>query len=192
MATSAQTATALKEWAVVIRAMDEGEQLILLRKGGISEPVGEFRVEQEEFFFFPSYEHQKRHLVKPAFHSHLDAVLAGWAGPTGGVPITHWARVTDVAQITGEDMVARLDPYHIMTRNYAQERLHWNPSKPLNVLFVRAYRLTEPRWIVNEPHYSGCTSWIELEADLDPVGATPVLDDAAYAARVAEIKAALA
>jgi hypothetical protein len=36
---------ALKEWAVICQALAEGRQTILLRKGGIAEPGGAFRVE---------------------------------------------------------------------------------------------------------------------------------------------------
>ena len=40
-----QTLTvALKEWAVAIRALREGRQVMLLRKGGIREAEGEFVV----------------------------------------------------------------------------------------------------------------------------------------------------
>lgn len=37
---------ALKEWAVVVKALRQGRQIFLLRKGGIAEQCGEFRVDQ--------------------------------------------------------------------------------------------------------------------------------------------------
>ena len=33
-----ECATALKEWATVLEAMGRGEQLVLIRKGGLIEP----------------------------------------------------------------------------------------------------------------------------------------------------------
>lgn len=193
MATETKTTTmTLKEWAVVIKALDEGKQVLLLRKGGISEPSGAFRVEHDEFFFYPSYEHQKAHLIKPEYHGDLQEVLRGWASGQGRLPISHFARVTDVLQIWGEAAVQRLSPHYIFTENYAQERLHWNPSAPLYVVFVRVYRLPAPQVIAIKPEYNGCTSWIPVSEALDASGATPVLGDAAYAARVAAARAALA
>ncbi len=182
----------LKEWAVVIKALDEGTQVLLLRKGGISEPTGAFRVEHDEFFFFPSYEHQKAHLIKPQFQADLQAVLQHWQPGTDRLSITHFARVTEVLQIWGEDAVHKLSPHYIYTENYAQERLHWNPSAPLYVVLVRVYRLPEPQVIAVRPEYHGCTSWIPVAADLNTAGGVPVLSDQAYAGRVAAVKAALA
>src|SRR2546422_3996735 len=38
---------AFKEWAVVVDALGRGEQVIILRKGGIAEDRGEFELEQD-------------------------------------------------------------------------------------------------------------------------------------------------
>lgn len=40
---------ALKEWAVAIRALDAGDQILLLRKGGIVEETKDFRVRGRAF-----------------------------------------------------------------------------------------------------------------------------------------------
>ena len=39
---------ALKEWAVTVRALAEGEQLLTLRKGGIREDNKHFELEHEQ------------------------------------------------------------------------------------------------------------------------------------------------
>ncbi len=41
---------AIKEWAVTVRALAEGEQLLTLRKGGVSETDRHFQLEHERFF----------------------------------------------------------------------------------------------------------------------------------------------
>jgi hypothetical protein len=179
---------ALKEWAAVIRALDHGDQMLLLRKGGIAEPGGEFRVEEDEFFFFPSYEHQKKHLIRREFQGHLEAAMVDWTPGAGRVPVTHFARVTEVLQIRGEQAVEALAPHYIYTGSYAQERLHWNPSAPLYVVLVRVYRLREPQWIDVLSEYSGCSSWLELKAPLIADEVAPVLSDAEYNARVDAVK----
>src|SRR6185437_3452434 len=55
---------ALKEWAVVCRALESGRQVVLLRKGGIYEAAGEFEVEHREFLLFPTYLHQNLKMLK--------------------------------------------------------------------------------------------------------------------------------
>ncbi|MGV3757322.1 MAG: DUF1802 family protein [Verrucomicrobiota bacterium] len=45
---------AFKEWAIVVDALGRGEQIILLRKGGISEGRGGFQVEHPQFLFWPT------------------------------------------------------------------------------------------------------------------------------------------
>ncbi|HZE05054.1 MAG TPA: DUF1802 family protein, partial [Solirubrobacteraceae bacterium] len=49
---------AFKEWAVTVRALAEGEQLLTLRKGGIREPEKHFKLEHERFFLYPTFDHQ--------------------------------------------------------------------------------------------------------------------------------------
>ena len=48
--------TAFKEWAVIVDALGRGQQILILRKGGISEGPGGFQVEQPEFLLFPTLE----------------------------------------------------------------------------------------------------------------------------------------
>src|SRR5579883_3547847 len=49
---------ALKEWAVVQRALLEGHQMVLLRKGGLIEESGDFDLRAREFLLYPTYEHE--------------------------------------------------------------------------------------------------------------------------------------
>ena len=60
---------ALKEWAIVCRALEPGRQMLLLRKGGIYEAAGEFELENREFLLFPTYLHQNLKMLKPADHA---------------------------------------------------------------------------------------------------------------------------
>src|ERR1700759_699619 len=49
---------AFKEWAVTVRALAEGEQLVTLRKGGIREPGQALRLAHERFFLFSTFYQQ--------------------------------------------------------------------------------------------------------------------------------------
>ena len=58
---------ALKEWAVVCRALEEGRQVVLLRKGGILEYRQGFEVKHEKFLMFPTFEHQSKDSLQPDY-----------------------------------------------------------------------------------------------------------------------------
>ena len=55
---------AFKEWAVTVRALAEGEQLLTLRKGGIREENKHFEIEHDRFFLYPTFDHQRNDLVR--------------------------------------------------------------------------------------------------------------------------------
>src|SRR5680860_751649 len=55
---------AFKEWAVTVRALAEGEQLLTLRKGGIREEHKHFEIEHDRFFLYPTFDHQRNDLVR--------------------------------------------------------------------------------------------------------------------------------
>ena len=53
---------ALKEWATVVNALENGDQTVLLRKGGILEDSSGFVVESEKFFYFQPLSTKKRYM----------------------------------------------------------------------------------------------------------------------------------
>src|ERR1051325_10767172 len=65
---------ALKEWASVCSALEEGRQIILLRKGGILESIGGFDLEHPQFFLFPTYLHQNPQMLKEPDRKRLVAL----------------------------------------------------------------------------------------------------------------------
>ena len=65
----------LKEWATVVKALEQGKQTVILRKGGILETASGFNIESKKFFLFPTWEHQETKHVKPEFHDFLNEVL---------------------------------------------------------------------------------------------------------------------
>ena len=71
----------LKEWSVVVEALREGRQILLLRKGGIQDREGRFASTADEFFFIPGFEHQKAELLKPEEAHRLDEHPAAGTEP---------------------------------------------------------------------------------------------------------------
>src|ERR1700759_924156 len=77
---------ALKEWAVTVRALAEGEQLLTLRKVGIREENKHFELEHEQFFLYPTFDHQRNDLVRESHHPELRRALEEGVWPDGGPP----------------------------------------------------------------------------------------------------------
>ena len=64
----------LKEWTTIIKALENGKQTILLKKGGILEIASDFKIEFKKFLLYPTWEHQEFHHIKPEFHNFLEEV----------------------------------------------------------------------------------------------------------------------
>lgn len=164
--------TALKEWASVIDALGRGEQVILIRKGGLADPA--FGVEAERFYLFPTNYHD-----------------AGGGEPTH-VPITNWAEVVRTWRITDLEMLERLEPLTILDRAAIETRYRFRPDQAVNVIAVRAWRLTQPVRIAMTPAYGGCRSWVSIDDEIDVAGSVAALGDDELESRIAEIDALLA
>lgn len=178
--TVAPISPVLKEWAVLCKALGEGRQIVLIRKGGIREETKDFRVRYNDFFLYPTYDHQRADLLKPEYRADLEAVLASEPDPAQRVHIAYFAHVTDTFETSDERMVRALDPHYIFAENYASERLHWRPKKPLEVLLLRVYRLPRPYALTVLPEHGGCKSWLDLGVPIAREGMVPALDTAAY------------
>ena len=178
---------ALKEWAVAVRALAEGSQILILRKGGIHRDDREFRVVHPEFLLYPTYEHQKSELLKPEHHQTLEQTLDE-DDVAGLVTLSHWCQVTDKFELSGEETLDSISRHHIWTDDYAQKRLHWRPKQPLTVALLRVYELQQPQALPVLDEYVGCKSWVELGQDL-PLGyMNPALTDQEYDERVEVIR----
>src|SRR3989338_7283412 len=70
-----QCAVALKEWATVLLAMAHGEQLVLIRKGGLIEPGTGFEVRRDTFLFYPTFEHQAVQYLHAPHQASFEEVL---------------------------------------------------------------------------------------------------------------------
>ena len=181
---------ALKEWQVAVTALEQGETIVLLRKGGIRETGGKFTLAHDRVLLYPTYEHQRSHLVKQQYADAITPVEAGWHPET--VRIGSWAMVTDQFQVSDAATLTALLPFHIWNEVFVAERLHWKPSQPVEVLLLRVYTLPQPQLIAYEPAYGGCKSWLDLTEAIALGGSATVLEDAAYRDRCGQIQAIVA
>ncbi|RAV06520.1 DUF1802 family protein [Paenibacillus sp. YN15] len=183
---------ALKEWASAIKALREGKQILVLRKGGIVEETRDFQVESHHFYLYPTYEHQKRELLKEAEQHAVDETLAGWSPDAAEVELTAYADVAEDIEVLDQEQLDRLSGFHIWTDTFAEERLKWKRKNPLHVLLLRVYQLEEPVSVPIRPDYLGCKSWVEIADPMPEVKKTPVLTDEEFARQCDCLKSALA
>jgi hypothetical protein len=169
---------ALKEWAVICRALAEGRQSLLLRKGGIDEATGAFALEQTRFWLLPTYSHQQREgIVAEALPLLVESEVE--KPPAGVLRLTHWAEMTGVYQVRDVVPALMLAHLHLLSEDTVRKRFAYR-LPGLNVLSVRVYRAARAHEIADRPAYQGCHSWVELHEELATEGSAPVLDDAAY------------
>jgi hypothetical protein len=196
---------ALKEWAVTVRALAEGEQLVTLRKGGIRETGKHFEIDHDRFFLYPTFDHQRNDLVRASHLPELGRALEEgvWPGGEppadaltrdGGIPqpdrvrVRAWAEVAASYLVTDPRCVDALSPYYVWTTDYAEKRLAWKRRHPLHVIVLRTYRIPRPVTVRVRDDYGGCRSWVEIQRAL-PFEGTPVLSDEEFERAAEEIEA---
>src|ERR687897_2227769 len=177
---------ALKEWAIVCKALEEGKQMLLLRKGGIMEYRKGFEVKHNEFLLYPTFEHQSVESIKVEYKEKLKEILEeqnkyynnnnnrkkidkdnqNFNIATHNI-IKLLAKVEDVIEISDKLILSELRDYHIWSDEYVTMRMNYNPSKPMSVLLLRIYKMKKPLIIDFNDKWSGCKSWIDIGKDVD-------------------------
>lgn len=175
---------ALKEWAIVCKALEDGKQMLLLRKGGIMEYRKGFEVKHNEFLLYPTFEHQSVESIKVEYKEKLKEILEeqnkyynnnnnrkkidkdnkNFNIATHNI-IKLLAKVEDVIEISDKLTLSELRDYHIWSDEYVTMRMNYNPSKPMSVLLLRIYKLRKPLIVDINDKWAGCKSWIDIETD---------------------------
>src|SRR5258707_1974053 len=182
---------AFKEWAVTVRALAEGEQLLTIRKGGIREPEKHFKLDYERFFLYPTFDHQRPDLVRQSHRPELlraleegvwtddepvpDALFRGAEiTQPDRVRIRAWAETAAHYTITDRRAVDAPAPFYVWTTDYAEKRLAWKRRHPLHRILLRTYRIPRPVTVKVRDEYGGCPSWLDVPRGLSLAG-TPVV-----------------
>ena len=163
--------TALKEWSNVVAALGRGEQIILIRKGGIADPS--FGVEAERFYLYPTYFHQGESESRPS------------------VTITHWCEVVRTWTIRDAALLGRLAPLVVLPRETLDARYRFRPDQALSVIGVRTWRLPQPAEVRYRDEYGGCRSWVSVDEEIDVDGSAAVLHEDELQAKINDISVIL-
>ena len=179
---------------MVCDALENGEQSIILRKGGIHEGRTGFSFEHEQFVFFPTLFHEqvkhlKGHPSPPRCNKQDTEHLPG-----DRITIKCWAQLKCVWNLTCWETIKKLDPYHIWTIKTVRERFDWSEledSQPgIKMALLRTYKLKQPWNIQYQKKHGGCRSWLKLEG-FEPrlkESSTPVIDDRQYESTLQKLK----
>ncbi len=164
---------AFKEWAVICKALAEGKQALILRKGGIAENGGDFTVEHTRFWLYPTWTHQQRTGIRAEALPLLEQVEAE-RPPPGVLRLTHFAEVSGVYHVRALMPAMLLAHLHLWSDETVEKRFAYR-QPGLYVLPVRVWKAPAAIEVPERPEYEGCRSWVELEQALPTEGATPVL-----------------
>lgn len=169
---------ALKEWSIVIDALAAGRQVFLLRKGGIAEGKRGFELLHRRFLLFPTWEHQHREALQPAWRERFEALEP----PDGStVELRYLAEVHDIQPAPPDLRPFLAHPEtHVWTSRFFEKRYAYRPDLPLFVVAVRIFELPAPVNVPNDRRYQGCRSWVSLYEEVSVSDARPILSDAAF------------
>ena len=157
------TISALKEWAVVCKGLEEGRQTILLRKGGIMERKDGFELKHNDFYIFPTYEHQSRDLLQQDYADKFESILQSKPIDDQNA-IYLYAKVIFITETFNREMLYDLRDFHIWNEKYISLRMDYNPEKPLSIVLLRVYRLNTALNVTLSPQQAGCRSWIDFQS----------------------------
>ena len=174
---------ALKEWSIICKALEDGNQTILLRKGGILEYQKGFEIRQKSFLLFPTLEHQAEEYLQSKYLQTYDLLLRGNKSENiqnKANTVLVQARIEAIQEFHNHELLPKLEKYHIWNEKYVNMRMNYNPKKPMNALLLRIYKLPQPISIDVKPEWAGCKSWIDIdiaEKYGDQFGSVPKMFD---------------
>ena len=163
--------TALKEWASVIDALGRGEQIVLIRKGGIADP--KFGLDADRFYLFPTNFHE------------------GGGQPPAAVPISHWCEAVRTWEVRDLDALLRLEPLVAFDRKTIETRFRFRPDQAAHVIAVRTWALPKSVTVPLTDAYAGCRSWVSLDEEIDIDDSRAVLTDEQLQSKIDQVSSLL-
>ena len=107
--------------------------------------------------------------------------------------VTGIADAVKIWEVPSRAAFDSLDDLHCWTKPQIDMRFDYKPEKPLYLMALRAWRLSEPKTVLNVPDYAGCRSWVPLaEQDaVDDNNLIPSMDDEQFESIVNRVSLAM-
>jgi len=203
-------ALALKEWDVVVAALEQGRQAVLVRRGGLDDPGHRFaQPGSGPFWLYPTLFHERglflkpefRDLLVPGMHRQPRQVAVAAGRPEGHprpvnagmVSLGAVAELVDAVEAPSLEALRALEERTVWTERYLtlrfrQRRLSDAASERPLVAVLRVSVLPERVEVPDLPEYGGCRSWVEMREPPDASAAVPVWDEARLHAEVEAVR----
>jgi hypothetical protein len=160
----------------VCKAAEDGNQVLLFRKGGIMEYRNGFELKHKSFFLFPTFEHQSMESIRGEYKKEFENLTKQHEQKdlNSTVPndsqifpdtttINSFVEISYFNEIKDINKLEKLEKFHIWNLDYVKMRFNYNPKKPLFLVLLRTYKLKDTIKIHNKPEWSGCKSWIQID-----------------------------
>ena len=176
---------------MVVDALGRGDQIIILRKGGLAEGRGGFKMQHDEFLLFPTRYHQQGEMVTPEAAGRWTEIEANFP-PEDILRLEFCAKVEEWHEVKSLDQANQLRGQHIWNDQVIADRYEWGREQKIFAIALRVFQLPAAVELPMLEEYGGCKSWIEVEREIETESAAPVLDDEAFARKLEEFRSALA
>jgi hypothetical protein len=179
--------TFLREQSVIIHALLDGLQTILIRKGSAEE--------ERRFLLYPRY--GREHQESKGFQSRYHDYLASHVEPRGEkVKIEGWASIEGLIRVDDPWTLTKVQEYYLWSPSnfappYVWERYEFSPTEErfFNIALLRVHKLTKPKLVepIPEPKYEcACHApYLQLKEDISLDDSVRVISDEAFS-RVSE------
>lgn len=147
-----------KEWSQVTHALSTGDQIIIIRKGGIIEEKDQFSVKSPQFYLLPTVFHQEKNKLKTEYQNLIS--VDNRINENSSV-VSHLAEITDQFLITDYLQLEKIFEFHIYDESVMKERFFRWQKNEIHLLIVNVQKLSSEEIIDLTPELGGCKSWIE-------------------------------
>jgi hypothetical protein len=195
---------ALKEWDVVVAALEQGRQALLVRKGGLADPEQRIPLPEGRFWLYPTLFHARGVFLKPEHHALLvpgmhrapreEARLVPRpeghprSVAPGHVALRAVAEIAAAVEAPSLEALHRLTERTVWTEKYLTLRYKWRPEDRPLVLVLSVAALPAAVEVEERVEYGGCRSWLELVDPPDAAAARPLWSRARLAEEVAAVE----
>lgn len=187
------TYPALKEWAPIVSALEDGSQTIVVRKGGIREPL--FVPREKTFLLFPTSFHTNLELLSPEAQERYNHDVTFDVKDFSDLEFRCLAEVTGVWTTYDPCVLEATSEFHVYGKGFLDKRLRWRADQPLTLMELRLWQLKESALrIKNAESFYGCFSWLDIPVEsVDEISfGKAVVDDSEFARRQVACRRCLA
>ena len=111
--------------------------------------------------------------------------------PAGTIELRYVANVAAVWKVTELERLRAIDLEHGLTWAAVESRFRYRDAPRVHVVAVRLASLPSAVSLPEVRRYTGSVSWVKLDRDMDVSGATPVIAEDAFVARMRALGHAL-